>query len=69
MMFRPDYTRVGEIRQRLGNPTTIALTATATPEVQTDIVKQLNLESKSVELFHEGIDRPNLELKVEQVWG
>ena len=44
--FRPDYTRVGEIRQRLGNPTTIALTATATPEVQTDIVKQLNLESK-----------------------
>ena len=66
--FRPDYTRVGEIRQRLGNPTTIALTATATPEVQTDIVKQLNLESKSVELFHEGIDRPNLELKVEQVW-
>ncbi|MDA7924304.1 RecQ family ATP-dependent DNA helicase [Mariniblastus sp.] len=66
--FRPDYTRVGEIRNRLGNPTTIALTATATPEVQKDIVKQLNLESKSVELFHEGIDRPNLELTVEQVW-
>jgi len=36
--FRPDYTRVGEIRQLLGSPTTIALTATATPEVQKDIV-------------------------------
>jgi ATP-dependent DNA helicase RecQ len=66
--FRPDYTRVGEIRHRLGNPTTIALTATATPEVQEDIIKQLNLEPKTVELFHEGIDRPNLDLKVEQVW-
>jgi ATP-dependent DNA helicase RecQ len=66
--FRPDYTRVGEIRHRLGNPTTIALTATATPEVQADIVKQLNLEPPTVELFHEGIDRPNLGLNVEQVW-
>ena len=66
--FRPDYTRVGEIRHRLGNPTTIALTATATPEVQVDIIKQLNLEPETVELFHEGIDRPNLELNVEQVW-
>ncbi len=50
--FRPDYTRVGEIRHRLGNPTTIALTATATPEVQDDIIKQLNLDLKTVELFH-----------------
>ena len=66
--FRPDYTRVGEIRHRLGNPTTIALTATATPEVQDDIIKQLNLDLKTVELFHEGIERPNLELNVKQVW-
>ena len=44
------------------------LTATATPEVQADIVKQLNLEPPTVELFHEGIDRPNLGLNVEQVW-
>lgn len=66
--FRPDYTRVGEIRKSLGNPTTIALTATATPEVQADIVRQLNLEPKEIELFHEGIDRPNLALEVIQVW-
>jgi len=37
--FRPDYTRVGEIRESLGSPTTIALTATATPEVQADIFR------------------------------
>jgi ATP-dependent DNA helicase RecQ len=36
--FRPDYSRLCEIRQQLGNPTTIALTATATPDVQQDIL-------------------------------
>ena len=41
--FRPDYTRVGEIRKQLGSPTTIALTATATVEVQDDIARQLDL--------------------------
>jgi len=66
--FRPDYTRVGEIRQSLGNPTTIALTATATPDVQADIVRQLNLEPDEIEHFHEGIERRNLSLDVVQVW-
>ena len=67
--FRPDYTRLGEFRALLGNPTTIALTATATPEVQTDIVRQLGLRPDEVQLYHEGIDRPNLRLAVEEVWG
>ncbi|MCI0358144.1 MAG: DEAD/DEAH box helicase, partial [Planctomycetaceae bacterium] len=31
--FRPDYARLGLVRQRLGYPQTIALTATATPQV------------------------------------
>lgn len=66
--FRPDYTRVGEIRELIGNPTTIALTATATPDVQQDIVGQLNLDPSDVKVFHQGIDRPNLRLEVEQVW-
>lgn len=66
--FRPDYTRLAELREIMGNPTTIALTATATPEVQTDIVKQLGLQPDDVKMFHEGIDRPNLELKVVDVW-
>ena len=66
--FRPDYTRVEQIRQRLDNPTTIALTATATPAVQTDIIRQLGLDQSRVKLFHEGIDRPNLQLSVHAVW-
>jgi ATP-dependent DNA helicase RecQ len=66
--FRPDYTRIGDIRRLLGNPTTIALTATATPDVQSDIVKQLNLTPAEVKLFHAGIDRPNLSLDVVRVW-
>ncbi len=39
--FRPDYSRMREIRALLGDPTTIALTATATRDVQSDIIKQL----------------------------
>lgn len=66
--FRPDYSRLGEIRQLLGNPVTIALTATATPDVQADIIRQLNLQPDEVRTFHEGIDRPNLQLSVEHVW-
>ena len=66
--FRPDYSRLGEIREQLGNPITIALTATATPDVQTDILRQLRLQPADVQLFHEGIDRLNLDLRVEEVW-
>ncbi|MEO1616015.1 MAG: RecQ family ATP-dependent DNA helicase [Planctomycetota bacterium] len=65
--FRPDYTRVGQIRERLGNPTTIALTATATSECRSDIYRQLNLSADEIRLFHHGIDRPNLSLDVETV--
>ncbi len=67
--FRPDYTRVDEIRQLLGQPTTLALTATATPVVQRDIIRQLGLNEGDVPVFHEGIERPNLSLQVSEVWG
>jgi len=67
--FRPDYTRLREFRGIVNNPTTIALTATATPDVQADIVRQLGLMPDDVEMFHEGIDRPNLSLSVDEVWG
>ncbi len=67
--FRPDYTRLQEIRALLGNPTTVALTATATPEVQQDIVTQLGLTPDKIQLFHEGIDRPNLALDIIKTWG
>ncbi|MFO1064846.1 MAG: RecQ family ATP-dependent DNA helicase [Pirellulales bacterium] len=72
--FRPDYSGIRPIRERLGNPTTLCLTATATPDVQRDILTQCGLNGFSdrideCELFHEGIDRPNLSLDVHQVWG
>ena len=41
--FRPDYTRLREFRNQIGNPTTMALTATATRGVRGDIIRQLGL--------------------------
>jgi ATP-dependent DNA helicase RecQ len=67
--FRPDYTRVGEIRSLIGEPTTVALTATATPEVQRDILRQLGMGEGEMRTFAHGIDRPSLKLEVEDVWG
>ena len=66
--FRPDYSRLQEIRELLGNPTTVALTATATAECRTDIYRQLGIDPDDIRLFHEGIDRPNLSLGVTDVW-
>ena len=37
--FRPEYARLGEVRKMLGEPTTIALTATATEDVRGEIVE------------------------------
>ncbi|EMI52774.1 RecQ family ATP-dependent DNA helicase [Rhodopirellula sallentina] len=65
--FRPDYSRIAEIRELLGNPTTIALTATATAECRADIYRQMGIAREDIRLFHEGIDRPNLTMKVESV--
>jgi ATP-dependent DNA helicase RecQ len=67
--FRPDYTRLKEFRQLMLNPTTIALTATATPRVQEDIIIQLGLETPEVKLYHEGIERENLFLECYELWG
>lgn len=66
--FRPDYTRLAEIRELLGRPTTIALTATATSAVREDILRQLDLQAEPVARFVQPIDRPNLHLDVEHVF-
>ena len=65
--FRPDYTRLADIRETLGNPITIALTATATAECRQDIYRQLAIPANDIRLFHEGIDRPNLSIEIEPV--
>ncbi|HRX80459.1 MAG TPA: RecQ family ATP-dependent DNA helicase, partial [Pirellulaceae bacterium] len=60
--FRPDYARLGQFRERLGFPPTIALTATATPDVRADIEKQLRLKESQV--FITGFARSNLRFEV-----
>ena len=67
--FRPDYSRIKEIREQLGNPVTIALTATATQECRDDIYKQMGIAPDQIALFHQGIDRPNLSIQVTETWG
>ena len=63
--FRPDYSRLGEYRRMLGDPPTIALTATATPRVAEDIVNTLRLADPVV--IRTGIERENLFLAATRV--
>jgi len=64
--FRPDYARLGLVRQRLGYPQTIALTATATPQVRADVAKQLQLRQPKT--FITGFARPNLHFEVHHAY-
>ena len=56
--FRPSYRDLGEVRERLGSPPTVALTATADPLVRRDIVERLRLREPAIHVA--GFDRPNL---------
>jgi ATP-dependent DNA helicase RecQ len=60
--FRPDYLRLRHVIHSLGNLRTLALTATATPYVRSDIIQQLGLERPQT--FVSGFDRPNLRIEV-----
>jgi ATP-dependent DNA helicase RecQ len=61
--FRPEYAMLGEVRQRLGNVQTIALTATADVATRGDIMHRLFEEEPR--LFIHGFDRPNLRLAMQ----
>src|SRR5689334_17259813 len=63
--FRPAYLSLGAAVKTLGAPPVLALTATATPEVQADIEKQLDLGKLCV--VRTGIYRPNLHFEVKRV--
>jgi ATP-dependent DNA helicase RecQ len=63
--FRPDYLKLGEIRKVLGNPVTLALTATATKEVREDIKKVLQLENTAEVIY--SVDRRNIAYYVERM--
>lgn len=57
--FRPEYRRIHPIIENIsGNIPVIALTATATPKVQQDILK--NLEIQDADVYISSFNRPNL---------
>lgn len=62
--FRPDYLRIGELRERI-DASVIAVTATATPSVAQDIMERLGFKEKL--LLKSGFERPNLSYIVRQV--
>lgn len=61
--FRPSYLRLKDAIRLVGRPVVVALTATATPEVRDDIVKQLALPEET-DLVITGFARPNLQFAV-----
>ena len=56
--FRPEYRRIRNIIEEIGVSPIIALTATATPKVQSDIIKNLGMTDATV--FKSSFNRPNL---------
>uniref|UniRef100_A0A8C4R9T2 ATP-dependent DNA helicase n=1 Tax=Eptatretus burgeri TaxID=7764 RepID=A0A8C4R9T2_EPTBU len=60
--FRPDYTRLSELRSRYQKVTMMALTATATPRVQKDIQHQLKMPRPHI--FTQSFNRVNLKYEV-----
>jgi len=58
--FRPDYLYIGQVRQALGNPPLLGLTATAPPRVRRDIVNHLG----ELRIVAGDVTRPNLTLEV-----
>ena len=63
--FRPAYLALGDAARRLGTPTILALTATATPAVINDIREKLNVGTMKV--VHADLYRPNLFFAVRPV--
>lgn len=64
--FRPEYSRIAELITLLKIPRVIALTATATPPVQADIISSLGFSNGEMKVFHQGINRPNLKLVADE---
>ena len=63
--FRPEYRRIREIINQIGKKVPlIALTATATPKVQSDIMKNLGMEKADV--YISSFNRPNLYYEIRE---
>ena len=60
--FRPEYRRIRALVDEIGRHPIIALTATATPKVQSDILKNLGIQRAAI--FKSSFNRPNLYYEV-----
>lgn len=65
--FRPDYLRLGAVRDALGMPPIVALTATATEHVRQDIISTLRLQDPAVIIS--GFGRSNLDFAISRCEG
>ena len=63
--FRPSYLKLPELRRSIGDPQTVALTATATPGVRRDVARLLEL--RTPDEIVGGFDRPNLTFRIQVV--
>ncbi|MET8555528.1 ATP-dependent DNA helicase RecQ [Streptomyces sp. NPDC004959] len=60
--FRPDYLALGRVRERIGHPPLLALTASAAPPVRADILRHLHMPGAREIVA--GFDRPEIHLEV-----
>lgn len=65
--FRPHYLLLRQVLLALHQPTTLMLTATATPRVAADLVAKLGFADAAVQIIRQSVDRPNIFLAVQQV--
>ncbi|MFB4166354.1 RecQ family ATP-dependent DNA helicase [Virgibacillus sp. JSM 102003] len=63
--FRPDYLRLGSVLEKMNNPTVLALSATATKEVQEDIINSLNRPNIMKHVYP--MDRENIAFTIQKV--
>jgi len=63
--FRPPYLRIAALREELKEVPVLALTASATVDVQDDICDKLQFKTKNI--FHQSFERPNLSYSVFEV--
>ena len=64
--FRPDYLEIGAFVRTICPPKVIAVTATATPRVQDEIVERLGMGADTTRIVR-GFARPNLSLRVRKI--
>ena len=59
--FRPDYSKISEIRELLGKPPTFCCTATATPQTRDEVLRVVGLDSEETEVLVGSVLRGNLD--------